>query len=98
MKLKHLILAGGAAALSYWAVKNRNEIIAETKETAALTKQTKEDYQAVQDNIERLKAYQEPVANLLKDFQYKLRTYQQSIAGNIEEIEKFQEKYSSEEE
>ncbi|TCD45658.1 hypothetical protein D3X11_05375 [Streptococcus sp. X16XC17] len=95
MKLKHLILAGGVAALSYWVTKNRKEIISEAKETAALTKQTKKDYQAVQENIERLKAYQEPVTELLKDFQYKLRTYKQSIAGNLSEIEKFQERYST---
>ncbi|WP_394404630.1 chemotaxis protein [Streptococcus sp. 20-1249] len=96
MKLSQLIAAGGAALASYWLVSNREKIAQETNETIDLAKTAQASYQNIQKQLSTIQSYQEPLRAMTEDLQYKIRTYQQSIAGNLEEIQKIAEKYEQE--
>ncbi len=94
MKLSHLLLAGGAASLSYLAVKNREKIAQELQENTALVQNISDNYATIQEQLEIIKNYQEPLSDMVADLDYKLRVYRQNIAGNVAEIQKIREKYS----
>lgn len=93
MKLTHLIAAGTAATIAYLAVKNRDKIAQETTETMDIVHRIENSYQNIQDQLAFLQASQEPLQDMAEDLKYKLRVYQQSIAGNLSEIQKIQAKY-----
>ncbi|MTB63654.1 chemotaxis protein [Streptococcus sp. zg-86] len=93
MKVTHLIAAGTAATLSYLAVKNRDKIAQETAETRDIIHRIKDHSQKVQDSLALIQSYQEPLQEMAEEIQYKVKVYQQSIAGNISEIQKVQKKY-----
>ncbi|MGQ7330676.1 chemotaxis protein [Streptococcus suis] len=96
MKLRHLLLAVGAAHLAYQAVKHRKEIAAEAKETKELIQRIQADKQKITDQLALLNSFKAPVQELSKDLQYQLKVYQQSITGNLTEIQKFTDKYKTE--
>lgn len=98
MKLSHLLLAGGAATLSYLAVKHREKIVQEAQETLSLIQNMEGNYSNIQEQLATIQSYQEPLQELADDFQYKWRVYQQSISGNLAEIRKIQEKYQTKDE
>ncbi len=87
MKLRNIILAVSAATASFLAVTHRDKITKEIKET----KQLLSDIQLSKDNIQEqlaiIQSFQEPLQEMASDLQYKTRVYQQSIAGNLEEIQ-----------
>ncbi|MBF0778484.1 chemotaxis protein [Streptococcus cuniculi] len=93
MKLSHLIAAGTAATIAYLAVKNRDKIVTETTETMDIIHRMQDSYQNIQDQLAFIQGYQAPLQEMADDLQRKLRVYQQSIAGNLNEIQKIQAKY-----
>lgn len=96
MKLRNLLIMGGAAVASYWLVNNHKTILDRSQENLENLKQVQEDLETVKERFAALQQFQEPVQELIKDTQYKVRVYQQSIAGNVEEIKKMQDKYTAE--
>lgn len=95
MKLGNLLIASAAAALSYWAVSNRQEIADEVEYKQGLLKDMSQSYSQIQQQIETLKQYQKPLQDMTQDLQYKLRVYQQEVAGHVKEIQAIQEKYQT---
>lgn len=95
MKLRHLIWTASAATLSYLAVKNRDKIRKETQETLAILKDMDTSYTHIQEQLAFIQAYQTPIKEMTADLHYKLRVYQQSIAGNLSEIQRIQTKYQT---
>ncbi len=93
MKLRNLLLASGAAFATYWTVKNHEKITEEVQDTTNLIRQNKKNVAAVQENLARVQAYQEPVKEVVADLQQKVRIYQQSISGNLAEIQRVLDKY-----
>lgn len=93
MKLRHLLAAGTAATIAYLAVKHHEKIAQETTETIDSLQRMQDSYQNIQEQLAFIQDYQEPLQAMAKDLQYKLRVYQQTIAGNLNEIQKIQEKY-----
>lgn len=96
MKLGNLLLAGAAASLSYYLVSNKEKIAQEVTETAQLIGNISEQYGNIQDQLAIIKSYQEPIQEMVSDFQYKLRVYQQEATAHLNEIQAIQEKYSDE--
>ncbi|HEM3164061.1 hypothetical protein [Streptococcus suis] len=96
MKLRNIILAVSAATASFLAVTHRDKIAKEVQET----KQLLSDIQLSKDNIQEqlaiIQSFQEPLQEMASDLQYKTRVYQQSIAGNLEEIQQILKKYQNE--
>lgn len=97
MKLGNLLIASAAAALSYWAVSNRQEIADEVEYKQGLLKDMSQSYSQIQQQIETLKEYQKPLQDMAQDLQYKLRVYQQEATAHMEEIQTIQEKYQENE-
>lgn len=93
MKLKNLLLAGASAALSYWVVANRKEIVEEVEYKQGLLKDMNHHYSSIQQQVDVLKQYKTPLQKMAQDLQYKLRVYQQEASGHIEEIKAIQEKH-----
>lgn len=94
MSLKHLLIAGSAAALSYWVVSNKDKIIQEVQETEQLWTSLQDSYQNIQKQAAIIQSYREPLQEMASDFRYKLRVYQQEADAHLNEIKTIQEKYA----
>ncbi|HEL2057974.1 TPA: chemotaxis protein [Streptococcus suis] len=88
MKLSHLIAGIGAASIAFQVVSNRKKIQAEANETLDLIAELTQEKEAIQQHLNTILSYRQPLQDMSQDLTYKLRTYQQSIAGNLEEIKK----------
>ncbi|BBA93288.1 MULTISPECIES: chemotaxis protein [Streptococcus] len=93
MKLRNIILTMSAASAAFLAITHRDKITKEIRET----KQILTDIQTSKANINTqlaiIQRFQQPLQEMATDLQYKTRAYRQSIAGNLEEIQKIQSKY-----
>ncbi len=96
MKLSNLIAAGTAATLAYLAVKNRDKIAQSIEDNLEQVQGIQANLSNIQDQLAIIQSYKEPLQEMATDFQYKLRVYQQSIAGNLAQIQAIQEKYQEE--
>lgn len=97
MKLRNLLLALSAASATYLAISNREKIAKEVKDTKQLVTDMETSKTNIQDQLAIIQSFQKPLQEMVEDLQYKTRVYQQSIAGNLDEIQKIQQKYTNEE-
>ncbi|HEM3625506.1 chemotaxis protein [Streptococcus suis] len=95
MKLSNIIVAVGAASATFLAITNRDKISKEVKETKQLLTDIQTSKSNIQHQLAIIQSLQKPLQELTADLQYKTRIYQQSIAGNLQEIQIIQEKYAS---
>lgn len=96
MKLRNLLLALSAASATYLAISNREKIAKEVKDTKQLVIDMETSKTNIQDQLAIIQSFQKPLQEMFEDLQYKTRVYQQSIAGNLEEIQKVVAKYKKE--
>ncbi|HEM3725056.1 TPA: chemotaxis protein [Streptococcus suis] len=96
MKIRHLLLALSAASATYLAISNREKIAKEVTDTKQLVKDIETSKSNIQDQLAIIQSFQKPLQDLAADLQYKSRVYQQSMAGNLDEIQKIVEKYKKE--
>ncbi len=97
MKLRNLLLALSAASATYLAISNREKIAKEVKDTKQLVTEMGASKTNIQDQLAIIQSFQKPLQEMVENLQYKTRVYQQSIAGNLDEIQKIQQKYTNEE-
>lgn len=97
MKLRNLLLALSAASATYLAISNREKIAKEVKATKQLVTDMETSKTNIQDQLAIIQSFQKPLQEMVEALQYKARVYQQSIAGNLDEIQKIQQKYINEE-
>ncbi|MDY3025039.1 MAG: hypothetical protein SOS23_06975 [Streptococcus hyovaginalis] len=97
MKIGQLLIASTAAAISYWTVANKDKILKETKETTALVNDLSAHYTNIQQQLQIIKDYEQPLREMVEDLQYKIRVYQQEATGHVKEITPLLEKYQSKE-
>lgn len=95
MKFINALAALAAGSLSYLVVANREKISQEISDTTGQITKAKDSYQSIQDNLAIIQSYQEPLKNMASDLQHKMRVYQQSVAGNIEQIQEITSKYAT---
>lgn len=95
MKLGNLLLAGTAAAISYWAVSNKDKIAQEIEETGDLLDDISASYAKIQEQAAIIKGYSQPLQEMAQDLTYKFRVYQQEAAGHLQEIQTIQAKYQT---
>lgn len=93
MKLQKLLLTAGSAALTYWLVSNRQELKEQSQETIALTKKAKKELEQIKDQVTLLQDYQEPLKEWTQDLKHQVQVYQQSISGNLAQLQAMKEKY-----
>ncbi|MCK3894512.1 chemotaxis protein [Streptococcus suis] len=95
MKLRNIILAVSAATVSFLAVTHRDKIAKEVQETKQLLSDIQLSKNNIQEQLAIIQSFQEPLQEMTSDLQYKTRVYQQSIAGNLEEIQQILKKYQN---
>lgn len=93
MKLGNLLLAGTAAAISYWVVTNKDKIIEEVQETSHILEDMSDSYANIQEQVAIIKSYGHPLQEMAQDLNYKFRVYQQEAQGHLSQIQSIQEKY-----
>lgn len=96
MKLRNLLLALSAASATYLAISNREKIAKEVKDTKQIMTDMEASKTNIQEQLAIIQSFKEPLESLAGDLQYKSRVYQQSITGNLEEIQKVMAKYKKE--
>lgn len=96
MKLRNLLLALSAASATYLAISNQEKIAKEVKDTKQIMTDMEASKSNIQDQLAIIQSFKEPLESLANDLQYKSRVYQQSITGNLEEIQKVMAKYKKE--
>lgn len=96
MKLRNLLLALSAASATYLAISNREKIAKEVKDTKQIMTDMETSKANIQEQLAIIQSFKEPLESLASDLQYKSRVYQQSITGNLEEIQKVMAKYKKE--
>ncbi|NQI69897.1 chemotaxis protein [Streptococcus suis] len=96
MKLRNLLLALSAASATYLAISNREKIAKEIKDTKQIMTDMEASKTNIQEQLAIIQSFKEPLESLANDLQYKSRVYQQSITGNLEEIQKVMAKYKKE--
>ncbi|HFI0466816.1 TPA: chemotaxis protein [Streptococcus suis] len=96
MKLRNILITLSAAGATYLAISNREKIAKEVKDTKQLVTDMEASKTNIQDQLAIIQSFQKPLQDLAADLQYKSRVYQQSIAGNLDEIQKVVEKYKKE--
>lgn len=97
MKLHRLLLTATSAAVTYWLVSNRKEIMHHSQETTALTKKAKKELDQIKEQVTLLQDYQAPIKELTQDLQYRIQVYKQSISGNVALLQSLKEKYTQDE-
>ncbi|WP_105106910.1 chemotaxis protein [Streptococcus suis] len=97
MKLRNILIALSAASATYLAISNREKIAKEVKDTKQIVTDMEACKANIQDQLAMIQSFQKPLQEMVEDLQYKARVYQQSIAGNLDEIQKIQQKYSNKE-
>ncbi|HFI0644400.1 TPA: chemotaxis protein [Streptococcus suis] len=96
MKLRNILLALSAASATYLAITNREKITKEVQDTKQIVTDMEVSKTNIQDQLAIIQSFQKPLQEMVEDLQYKARVYQQSIAGNLDEIQKVVEKYKKE--
>ncbi|HFI0106219.1 TPA: chemotaxis protein [Streptococcus suis] len=94
MKLRNILIALSAASATYLAISNREKIANEFKDTKQIVTDMEASKTNIQDQLAMIQSFQKPLQEMVEDLQYKARVYQQSIAGNLDEIQKIQQKYT----
>lgn len=97
MKLRNILITLSAAGVTYLAISNREKIAKEVKDTKQLVTDMEASKTNIQDQLAMIQSFQKPLQEMVEDLQYKTRVYQQSIAGNLDEIQKIQQKYTNKE-
>ncbi|HEM3701813.1 TPA: chemotaxis protein [Streptococcus suis] len=95
MKLRNILITLSAAGVTYLAISNREKIAKEVKDTKQLVTDMEASKANIQDQLAMIQSFQKPLQEMVEDLQYKARVYQQSIAGNLDEIQKIQQKYTN---
>lgn len=98
MNFRNLLLAACAASVTFRIVSQKDRIAKEAKETKELLTTINANKNNIKDQLAIIQELQSPLQDMTKDLQHKIRVYQQSIAGNLEEIQKIRSKYAKQEE
>ncbi|HFU4217704.1 TPA: chemotaxis protein [Streptococcus suis] len=95
MKFRNILIALSAASATYLAISNREKIAKEVKDTKQIVTDMEASKTNIQDQLAMIQSFKKPLQEMVEDLQYKARVYQQSIAGNLDEIQKIQQKYTN---
>ncbi|KXT77305.1 hypothetical protein [Streptococcus sp. DD13] len=93
MKIRHLIALTALAGTAYHLFQQREQLQEKIKNGKELKDRLERSSKNIQEQLQILQSYQKPLKELAQDLQYKVRSYQMSIAGNLQEIQQIQKKY-----
>lgn len=79
MKLSNLLLFAGAAAGSYFVVKNRQVITEELMDTSDRVEAMKEDLDIIQNSLQVINQQKELIKEYQKDLTYKFKVLEKDF-------------------
>lgn len=91
MKLSNLLLFTGAAAGSYFVVKNRQAIQDEVLDTTDRVEAIKEDLDIIQNSLQVINQQKELIKEYQKDLTYKFKVLEKDIQTRLAVIKETQE-------
>ncbi|GGE30828.1 hypothetical protein [Streptococcus himalayensis] len=86
MKASHIFLFFGAAAASYAAFKNKDQLRTHVTETKSQVKNVKESSQRIQDNLAIIQAEKDHLLDLSSDLKYQFQKFDQELKARTQEI------------
>ncbi|EUC80595.1 hypothetical protein [Streptococcus sp. SR1] len=95
MKLSNLLLFAGAAAGSYFVVKNRQAITEELMDTSDRVEAMKEDLDVIQNSLQIIDQQKALIKEYQKDLTYKFKVLEKDIQTRmavIKETQKLEDK------
>ena len=91
MKLSSLLLFAGAAAGSYFVVKNRQAITEELMDTSDRVEAMKEDLDVIQNSLQIIDQQKALIKEYQKDLTYKFKVLEQDFQTRLAVIKETQE-------
>ena len=91
MKLSNLLLFAGAAAGSYFVVKNRQAITEEFMDTSDRVEAMKEDLDVIQNSLQIIDQQKELIKEYQEDLTYKFKVLEKDIQTRLAVIKETQE-------
>ena len=91
MKLSNLLLFAGAAAGSYFVVKNRQVITEELMDTSDRVEAMKEDLDVIQNSLQIIDQQKALIKEYQKDLTYKFKVLEQDFQTRLAVIKETQE-------
>ncbi|MGX7074093.1 hypothetical protein ACWOB6_06085 [Falseniella ignava] len=86
MKLSNLLLFAGAAAGSYFVVKNRQTIQDEVLDTTDRAEAIKDDLDIIQNSLQVINQQKELIKEYQKDLTYKFKVLEKDFKTRMEVI------------
>ena len=91
MKLSNLLLFAGAAAGSYFVVKNRQVITEELMDTSDRVEAMKEDLDIIQNSLQIIDQQKALIKEYQKDLTYKFKVLEKDFQARLAVIKETQE-------
>ena len=87
MKLSNLLLFTGAAAASFFLVKNREKLMNEAVESYELMDRIQDNLQNIQRNLQVVQAQKSHLESISQDLAYQFKLFEQEATARLQQIQ-----------
>lgn len=87
MKLSNLLLFTGAAAASFFLVKNREKLMNEAVESYELMDRIQDNLQNIQRNLQVVQEQKDNLQTISQDLTYQFKLFKQDATARLQQIQ-----------
>ena len=87
MKLSNLLLFTGAAAASFFLVKNRERLMNEAVESYELMDRIQDNLQNIQRNLQVVQEQKDNLQTISQDLTYQFKLFKQDTTARLQQIQ-----------
>ena len=87
MKLSNLLLFTGAAAASFFLVKNREKLMNEAVESYKLMDRIQDNLQNIQRNLQAVQEQKDNLQTISQDLTYQFKLFEQDTTARLQQIQ-----------
>ena len=87
MKLSNLLLFTGAAAASFFLVKNREKLMNEAVESYELMDRIQDNLQNIQRNLQAVQEQKDNLQTISQDLTYQFKRFEQDATARLQQIQ-----------
>ena len=87
MKLSNLLLFTGAAAASFFLVKNRKKLMNEAVESYELMDRIQDNLQNIQRNLQVVQEQKDNLQTISQDLTYQFKLFEQDTTARLQQIQ-----------
>lgn len=87
MKLSNLLLFTGAAAASFFLVKNREKLMNEAVESYELMDRIQDNLQNIQRNLQVVQEQKDNLQTISQDLTYQYKLFEQDSTARLQQIQ-----------